>query len=92
MAHGRIPVRYGFEDQIDEMSLPDWIPVDDALPPEGESVLITWDHPMEGTLVRPDSRKRPPCPNSDDDPVFYPERSETGETLAWMPMPEPYDE
>ena len=66
----------------------EWTPMDGEhdLPPAGERVLITWDHPTEGSFVRPDSREY----DEDAEPMFYPERVDMGETLAWKPLPAPY--
>lgn len=65
----------------------EWTSVEDDLPPEGERVLIAWDHPMGFPFVRTDSREYPS--GEDDEPMFYPERSGNGQTLAWMSLPIP---
>jgi hypothetical protein len=70
----------------------EWTPVEEDLPEKGETVLVTVDHPIHGNIVTLSSRKYPAGFDEDKELEFAAERSNTGETVAWMPLPEPYEE
>ena len=66
-----------------ELKKPEWIPVDDRLPEEGVTVLITWNGKID--LGKYEEREWWWLAEA-----FCDYWKEAGDVVAWMPLPEPY--